>query len=75
VTVTLLLKIIGEISMDGKTVVVRCGKCGDIDDTEGKNIFIDFKNQEIYYVCGKCKKDNTLKLEAVKKPLPKIRRG
>jgi hypothetical protein len=57
-------------------LLIRCGKCGDVDTSDEKSLMIDFKEQEIYYYCRKCEKDNSIKLKkTVPGSLPSILKG
>jgi len=56
------------------SIVIRCAKCGQFDNSEGKTLLIDFKEQEIHCFCRNCRKENSISLKKpTAGPLPKIR--
>jgi len=52
-------------------ITVVCSHCRnhDIDP----NIEINFRDENIYYMCPKCEKESKLKMTVENKPLPKTR--
>ena len=54
------------------TITVVCSHCRNHD--KDPNIEINFRDNKIYYICSKCKKESSVKLKAELPPLPKTRR-
>jgi len=52
-------------------ITVVCEKC--LNSDKDPNIEIDFKDQSIYYICPKCKNENSIILKIECKPYPKPR--
>ena len=46
--------------------------CGEHASDEA-SIEINFRNEAIHFVCPKCKRENTLSLKPVGKPLPRMK--
>ena len=52
-------------------ITVVCEKC--LNSDKDPNIEIDFKDQSIYYICPKCKNENSIILKIESRPYPKSR--
>ena len=52
-------------------ITAICEKC--LNSDKDPNIEIDFKDQSIYYICPKCKNENSIILKIECRPYPKPR--
>lgn len=69
------IKIEGHADLGINTLRCVCGHCGNSDDDKAI-IELNFMEQKIFYLCGKCKKENFMIFGKDKPPpYPKMRIG
>lgn len=55
-----------------RKIMLVCGKCGNHDIDGDVLLEIDFKKEQMVYVCRKCNHENIMKLKAVPATFPTI---
>ncbi len=61
------IKIEGSADLDLTIIRCVCGHCGNSDAGKAR-IEFNFQEQRVIYVCGKCKKENSMQFGKEKPP-------